>query len=53
MNEIALNLMFSANHILRVIGNSGAGIISRVMGLILASVAVTNILEGIRSYFQI
>ena len=50
---IVLILMFGANFILRVIGNSGASIISRVMGLILASVAVTNVLEGITTYFQL
>lgn len=49
---IVMILMFGANFILRIIGNSGASIISRVMGLILASVAVTNVLEGIHSYFQ-
>jgi multiple antibiotic resistance protein len=35
----------------RVIGNSGASIISRVMGLIIASVAVANVLDGITEYF--
>lgn len=50
---VVLVLMLAANSIHRVIGNSGASIISRVMGLILASVAVANILEGIREYFLI
>lgn len=35
------------------IGNSGAIIISKVMGLILASIAATNILLGIKEFFQI
>ena len=48
---ITLIFMFSANFILRIIGKSGASIISRLMGLILASVAVANILEGIKVYF--
>ena len=48
---ITLIFMFGANFILRVIGNSGASLISRIMGLILASVAVANILQGIREYF--
>jgi small neutral amino acid transporter SnatA (MarC family) len=38
---------------LRLIGNSGASIISRVMGLILASVAVASVLAGIKEYFAI
>jgi multiple antibiotic resistance protein len=37
--------------IYRFIGDSGASIISRVMGLILSSVAVTSVLAGIRDYF--
>ena len=48
---ITLILMFGANFILRIIGNSGASIISRIMGLILASVAVANVVEGIKEYF--
>jgi small neutral amino acid transporter SnatA (MarC family) len=33
-------------------GKSGAGIISRVMGLILATVATEYILSGLKLYFQ-
>ena len=51
--SIALIFMFGANFILRLIGNSGASIISRLMGLILASVAVANILAGFKEYFSI
>ena len=40
-----------AGWISRVIGDGGASIVSRVMGLILASIAVNNVLEGIRTYF--
>jgi multiple antibiotic resistance protein len=50
---IALVLMMSANAIDKVIGNVGAMIISRVMGLILASVAVANIMEGILQFVEI
>lgn len=50
---IVLVLLFAASWIHRIIGNSGAGIISRVMGLILASVAVTNVLAGIKDYFTL
>ncbi len=40
-----------ANRIQHLIGNAGAAIISRVMGLILASVAVNNVLVGIKDFF--
>lgn len=45
-------LMVAAGPINRMIGVSGASVISRVMGLILASVATTNLLQGISSYFS-
>ena len=45
--------MFIANSLSNIIGKAGASIISRVMGLILASVAVNNILRGIMIYFGI
>lgn len=48
---ITLILFFLAAPIQRVIGNAGASIVSRVMGLILASVAVDNILKAITAYF--
>ena len=44
-------LFVIANRIQRVIGNTGAAVISRVMGLILAAVAVNNMLVGIRDFF--
>jgi multiple antibiotic resistance protein len=44
-------LMRSANPITRMIGEGGANIVSRVMGMILASVAATEVLEGIKQYF--
>jgi multiple antibiotic resistance protein len=43
--------LLGASWIHRIIGNSGASIISRVMGLILASVATANVLSGIKEYF--
>ena len=46
-------LMLLAGRINRLIGNSGASLVSRVMGLILASVATSNTLEGIKLYFGI
>lgn len=50
---VVLLFMLTSSFIHRYIGNSGASIISRVMGLILSSVAVNNILEGIKLYFSI
>ena len=48
---VVLILMLGATWINRIIGNSGASIVSRVMGLILASVATTNTLAGMKEYF--
>jgi multiple antibiotic resistance protein len=45
-------LMLGAGWISKVIGEGGASIVSRVMGLILASIAASNVLEGIKEYFQ-
>lgn len=50
---IVLVLLLGSSWIHRLIGNSGASIISRVMGLILASAASANILEGIKEYFSL
>ena len=44
-------LLLAANKIQRIIGNTGAAVISRVMGLILAAVAINNMLVGIRDFF--
>lgn len=46
-------LLRLAEPIQRVIGDAGASIVSRVMGLILASVAANNVLEGITQYFSL
>lgn len=48
---IVLLLLLTANWIYRWIGSAGASIVSRVMGLILASVATTNVLLGIQQFF--
>ncbi|MBU3016100.1 MarC family protein, partial [Paraglaciecola agarilytica] len=48
---ITLILLLTAAPIHKMIGNGGANIVSRVMGLILASVATASILEGIKTYF--
>ncbi|MCX2976035.1 MarC family protein [Candidatus Marimicrobium litorale] len=47
----ALILMLASTYVHRIIGDSGASIISRIMGIILASMAVTSVLEGIVAYF--
>ena len=44
-------LFLAANRIQRWISNTGAAVISRVMGLILAAVAINNMLVGIRDFF--
>lgn len=44
-------LMLMAEPINKLIGNSGASVVSRVMGLILAAVAMANLLAGVRTYF--
>jgi len=44
-------LMRSATLITRLIGEGGANIVSRVMGMILASVAATEVLEGLKQFF--
>ena len=48
---IAYALMRFAGLIIRVIGDGGANIVSRVMGMILAAVAATEVLEGVKEYF--
>ena len=46
-------LMLLAGFINRFIGSSGASVISRVMGLILSSIATTNILTGLGDYYKL
>ena len=50
---IAWVFMALSTKIFKYIGNSGAAIISRVMGLILSAVAIANILEGFKVYFDL
>ena len=45
--------MYSAKQILRVNGESGANVLSRIMGLILAAVAVDSILNAVAQFFKI
>ena len=44
-------LMLAAGALHRLIGDSGASVVSRVMGMILASVASANVLAGIKAYY--
>jgi multiple antibiotic resistance protein len=49
---MAYIMMRCSGKILSIIGEGGTSIISRVMGMILASLAATNVLAGIKEYFQ-
>lgn len=46
-------LMMLSGFISRIIGSGGASVISRVMGMILASIATTNILMGLSDYYKL
>jgi len=50
---ITLILLLLAGPIQKVIGDSGASVLSRIGGLILASVAVDSVLSGIKTYFEL
>ncbi len=50
---LAYILMLLAGFINRLVGSSGASVISRVMGLILSSIATTNILTGLSDYYKL
>jgi multiple antibiotic resistance protein len=50
---ITLGLVLMARPILKVIGDSGASVLSRIMGLILAAVAVDSVLTAIAQFFKI
>jgi multiple antibiotic resistance protein len=49
---VALGLMLVAGPVIRLIGAAGAAIVSRVMGMILASVAANAVLSGLLTIFQ-
>lgn len=50
---ISLIFLFGAGRIIKVIGDSGVSVLSRIMGLILAAVAVDSVLEAVATYFHI
>lgn len=46
-------LLLGAKRVHKLIGNAGAQIVSRVMGLILSAVALNNLLMGLAGYIEI
>lgn len=44
-------ILLMANHLQKIIGDYGITVLSKIMGLILASYAVQSILSGISNYF--
>lgn len=50
---ITLGFLLLAGRIQKLIGDAGASVVSRIGGLILASVAVDSVLSGIKTYFGI
>jgi multiple antibiotic resistance protein len=48
-----LVLLLAAQPIHRMIGESGTSVLSRIMGLLLAAVAVNNVIEAVSTYFHI
>ena len=46
----ALAILLAAGWLHRLIGDAGAALISRIMGMILAAVAVTEMLRGLAAY---
>lgn len=50
---VTLLLLFMAKPIVTAIGDSGVSVLSRVMGLILAAVAVDSVLTAISDFFKI
>lgn len=46
-------LLLSAGTVQRLLGATGADVISRISGLILAALAVETILQGIRASFSL
>ncbi|OUS21182.1 MarC family transcriptional regulator [Nonlabens dokdonensis] len=49
---LTCGILLAANHLQKMIGSYGITVISKIMGLILASYAVQSILSGISNYFS-
>ena len=50
---VTIGILIAANYVQKVIGNYGITVISKIMGLILASYAVQSILTGMKSFFEL
>lgn len=50
---ITLGFMLASGWVDRVIGEAGASVISRVMGLVLSAAAATSVLTGIRNFYSL
>ncbi|WP_452221221.1 MarC family protein [Lacinutrix salivirga] len=50
---VVLILLLLASKVHKIIGDAGASVISRVMGLILSAVAVANIIDGLKVAFNL
>ena len=50
---IVLALLFAAGLIHRLIGDSGANLITRIMGVLIATIAVSYIRIGVRGYLKL
>jgi multiple antibiotic resistance protein len=48
---LALVSLLLAPHILRILGETGSNVVSRLLGLILAALAVQYVIDGIRNAF--
>ena len=49
---VTLVLLLIAQPIQKIIGRTGASVVSRTMGLILAAIAVDNVMAGLLAYFE-
>jgi multiple antibiotic resistance protein len=50
---MTLAFLRAAGRIQRLIGDAGASVVSRVMGMIIAALAANTVLAGIKAYFHL